>query len=77
MSTSLVTHLESIYQAAIRAASPYKLVYDALKFIPSESTGQGMVKSIPGVLKCGGHCYEVDANVKSEQCEYWILNLAA
>ena len=65
---SLVSHFESIYQAAIRAASPYKLVYDSLKFIPSESTGQRRVESIPGVLKCGGRSFKVDANVKSEHC---------
>ena len=75
MSLSMVSHLESIYQAAIRAVSPYKLVYNALKFIPSKIplTGHGTpakVKSIPGVLKCGDHSYEVDANVKSETVSY-------
>ena len=62
---SLVNHLELIYQAAIRAVSPCKLVYDALKFTASE-TVHGRVKSISGVLICGGRSFEVDANVKSE-----------
>ena len=68
---SLVSHLESIYQAAIRAVSPYKLVHDALKFIPSEisHTGQGRpgrTQPLLGVLKCGDRSFKVDTNVKSE-----------
>ena len=63
---SLVNHLELIYQAAIRAASPYKLVYDALKFTPSGK----VVKSIAGVLTCGERSFEVDGNVKSECWTY-------
>ena len=60
---SLVNHLELIYQAAIRAVSPYKLVYDALKFTPK------VAKSIAGVLTCGERNFEVNGNVKSE---HWI-----
>lgn len=65
---SLVSHLESIYQAAIRAVSPYKLVYEKLSFLPSEVplTCHGKPTGISGILKCGDHSYEVDANVKSE-----------
>ena len=67
----LVNHLESIYQSAIKAVSPYKLVYDALKFIPSEATLRDHGRptethSLSGVLKCGDHSFEVDANVKSK-----------
>ena len=63
---SLVSHLESIYQAAIRAVSPYKLVYDALKFVPSEATLRRPTEThlLSGILRCGDHSFEVDANVK-------------
>ena len=74
---SLVKHLELIYQAAIGAVSPYKLVYDALKFTSSEIpfTSHGRVKSISGLLTCGERSFEVDANVKSETItQYCIID---
>ena len=70
--SSLPRHLEFIYKGALRAVLPYKLVRDALKFIPCEEVafisceGPGRIKSISGVLQCGDHSFEIDGNVKSE-----------
>jgi len=60
---SLVGNLELIYQTAIRAVCPYKLVRDALKFVPAEVTCVG--KPAVGILECGGNKFDIDANVKS------------
>jgi len=61
---SLVGHLELIYQTAIRAVCPNKLVRDALKFVPAEVARVG--KPAAGILDCDGNKFDIDANVKSK-----------
>jgi len=62
---SLISHLELVYQAAMRAVCPYKLVRDALNFVPAAGGTREEVKPTAGILECDGNKFEIDTNVKS------------